>query len=123
MAKPKITIDYELDIRTDQIMKNINNGRNAGAKAASEFLQKQIASEAPAGPTGNLKKSVVSKKMSRDGIWITAIDRMKAPHAHLIEFGARGGSMPANPFFRRTFELYKEYAIRILQDPIKKSIR
>jgi HK97 gp10 family phage protein len=55
--------------------------------------------------TGNLSRSPTTKMLpSRYGNQprpsIAAIDRKIAPHAHLVEEGARGGQMPAQPFFR-----------------------
>lgn len=55
--------------------------------------------------SGNLRRSPVTRMMDRRRAdqprpSIAAIDRRKAPHAHLVEFGARGGQMPAQPFFR-----------------------
>ena len=47
----------------------------------------------------NLEKMGISIKNIQAAF--VAMDYRKAPHAHLVEYGARGGAMPANPFFRR----------------------
>jgi HK97 gp10 family phage protein len=79
----------------------------------------------PRGPTGNLRGAWVAKLLKSVGNWprsaMVAINRKKAPHAHLVEFGHinwRGGIRkkgeghqiggkkgtlvytPAHPFFR-----------------------
>ncbi len=70
--------------------------------------------------TGNLRRSPVTKKMSRlnrdnPAPSIAAIDRKIGRHAHLVEFGTKGvrvdpdtgkeyGVMPAQPFFRPAWD-------------------
>ena len=74
-------------------------------------LAKAIRAKAPPGPTGNLKKAVKTKQLERWGKnpapAIAAIDRKRAAHAHLVEYGhalVRSGKVighvPAHPFWR-----------------------
>jgi len=79
---------------------------------------------APMGPTGNLKKSIITKFLKQIKNYprtaMAAVNQRKAPHAHLVEFGSPGrykkknkagakrhypmgtyfGPMPAHPFWR-----------------------
>lgn len=88
---------------------------------------------APVGPTGNLRKSLRAKLLARRatalgalGVTegyaapaIAAVDRRKAPHSHLVEFGTGEriggprsvryggrsfGKMPSKPFLRPAWE-------------------
>ena len=95
---------------------------------AADIITREVQSRAPQGPTGNLKSSPVTKKLKREYYGhparaIAAIDRKKAPHAHLVEYGTSSrrevkdkqvlydsktgkffgksvGPMTARPFFR-----------------------
>jgi HK97 gp10 family phage protein len=97
---------------------------------------------APVGPTGNLKKSPVAKMLpsrefGKPGKAIAALDRKKAPHAWLVEFGSHGeriskrgkssGVMPANPFFRNAWDSTKDWVlghiIEGLKDLIEGSVK
>lgn len=83
---------------------------------AARFMRSNIQTEAPVGPTGNLRRSVVAKKFSHSlkdrPAAFCAIDYRTGPHAHLVEYGTSArawksgkstGIMPANPFFTRGF--------------------
>ena len=64
--------------------------------------------------TGALKKSIKAKKRRGSSTKIRAsvyIDKRKGAggrHWHLVEFGARGGNMPAQPFITPAFGESKE---------------
>jgi hypothetical protein len=45
-----------------------------------------------------------------------------APHSHLVERGARGGTMPAQPFFRPGIDASKEQVIRHFESEIIKAV-
>jgi HK97 gp10 family phage protein len=97
--------------------KEVANIMLEGAKVVKTAIKRG----APRGPTGNLKKAVKAKKAKRwqkhrPSAW-AAVDRKKAPHAHLVENGhavVMGGKLgeggrvvghvPANPFVRRAAE-------------------
>ena len=66
---------------------------------AAEMVEKAVLARVPLGPTGNLRRSVVLRKMDNPGVWVVAMDRGIAPHAHLVEYGHSGGASP-HPFFR-----------------------
>lgn len=99
---------------------------HAGVIQAAERIAGTIRSEAPRGPTGNLKRSIEFGGFKpRQGKPVAAFVRVNAkiaPHAHLVEFGARGGAMPANPFFTRGFNSARESAMRIVQEKAGQAI-
>lgn len=49
---------------------------------------------------GTLKKAINSKYFRKSKAAYVAVDYSMAPYAHLPEYGARGGQMPAEPYFR-----------------------
>lgn len=72
----------------------IKNVKKAARKPAG-IIQNKVKSKAPVGPTGDLRRSVITKEL--DNVWIAAIDQSVAWYAFLIEFGL--GQMSENPFF------------------------
>lgn len=97
-----------------------------GIKKAADSVRDAIEAEAPKGPTGNLKRSVQSGMFKkRSGKPIAGFVRVNgkiAPHAHLVEFGARGGAMPANPFFSRGYAKSKDSALQAVEDALRSAI-
>lgn len=92
----------------------------------------------PDGPTGRLKKAIRTKKLRRYGNKpapaISAVDRKKAPHAHLVEYGTgprygkKGtkayigkyfGVMPSKPFMRPAVDEKKTDVIRYVVTKLK----
>ncbi len=115
-------------------------------------LQARIRAAAPLGPTGNLRKGIVAKRLSRGGYLrsiFTATEFHKAPHDHLVEFGAverrpkkrtvmfdkrtgkfygrRVAPMPARPFFwptvAREMPAIEERMAERLQKLVEQRIR
>lgn len=111
---------------------------NKGARKISAAIR----AKAPKGPTENLRKSVKTKKLKRFGKApapsLSAIDRKRAPHAHLVEFGSHGerigkkgskryrgkkfGVMPAIPFFEPAIKEKGAEVIRNVINEIKKLV-
>jgi len=58
-----------------------------------------------------LLKSAIKYKPAKSPkfpyVALAVVDRKKAPHAHLVEYGARGGAMPAHPYLRPAFDHLK----------------
>jgi len=69
---------------------------------AADIITQEVQNRAPQGPTGNLKRSPITKKLPRrwdlPALVLSAIDYRIGPHAHLLEFGT--SRMRARPFFR-----------------------
>ena len=92
---------------------------NQGAKIIAEAMRGKVPVK-----TGALKKSIKTKKLKRLGAQpapsIAAIDRKKAPHAHLVEFG-HGGPQPAppHPFFRPAVDENENRVYKHVEDGIK----
>jgi HK97 gp10 family phage protein len=100
--------------------------KNALKKAAAP-IRAAAEANAPIGPTGNLKKSmVVSTELKSHKVRakksVIVFVGSTAPHAHLVEFGTAPryqengkytGQMPANPFFRHAWDATKHEALQI----------
>lgn len=98
--------------------------------SAAEIVTAEIQSNVNQIPkvTGNLRSSPVTKMMEKRRHGeprpsIAAIDRKKAPHAHLVEFGARGGQMPAQPFFRPAWDAKRKAALEHIKEELAKSVK
>ncbi len=88
--------------------------------SGAELVRDDAVRMAPLGPTGNLKRGIIAKKFDRKipghPSAFVAIDYRIAPHAHLVEFGARGGQMPAKPFFRPAIDANRENVKTIIKN-------
>jgi len=90
-----------------------NISRRAATGIAAE-VRNDIRTKAPK-RTGNLKKSIKSKRDRGKKGQVSAsvyVDRSggksgRGYHWHLVEFGARGGNMPAQPFVVPTVEQWR----------------
>ena len=91
-------------------------------KDAAEMMENEVRTRVPVGPTENLKRAVVLRKMDNPGTWVVAIDRMIAPHAHLVEYGHAGGAGP-HPFFRPAVDTASSKAMKMIEDEIGKAIK
>ena len=76
----------------------------------TKSMVKVAKAKAPVGPTGNLRSSIRSRDIGRDGLSMTVVPRRpKGAHRHFVEYGTRRrssskgnrGAMPANPFMNR----------------------
>ncbi|MCP4639719.1 MAG: hypothetical protein GY851_04770 [bacterium] len=113
---------------------------NRSLKELAKIVKEAIKSEAPEGPTGNLKKSITHKV--QENYAVIGPDHQqfaegeKGYHAHLVEFGTVArysksggfrGVMPPNPFMRRawTRSVGPAYAAirRSLSDAIEREAR
>lgn len=105
---------------------DLKSGVADGIKKAAESVRDVIEAEAPKGPTGNLKRSVEAgmfkKRSGKPIAGFVRVNAKTAPHAHLVEFGARGGAMPANPFFSRGYAKSKDQALQAVEDALGSAI-
>ena len=107
--------------------------------SAVQITSRVSRKEAPVGPTGSLKKAVRTKRLRRrfgkPAPAISAIDRKKAPHAHLVHdgtderIGRRGryrgkrfGRMTANPFHARAWDKTRGKALSHIEKKVKKLV-
>lgn len=98
-----------------------------GASIIAKVIRKNI----PIGPTKNLRKSLRVKKLKRHNsgaaAYIVAIDRKRAPHAHLVEDGHKvkrkkdgevvGYSKP-HPFFSPGVDASENEALQFVEDKL-----
>ena len=125
-------VDFrELEWMLDQLPKAMSKTvlKNALKKAAAP-IRAAAEANAPAGPTGNLKRGMIistelksHKVRARKSVIVfVGADAVSAPHAHLVEFGTAPryhengkyvGQMPANPFFRHAWDATKHQALQI----------
>jgi len=99
-----------------------------GAKQIRDYAKVN----APVGPTGNLKKSLIAKTLKRRGSAMDAlglgqgnpapaiagVNYRIAPHAHLVEYGHGGPHpAPAHPFLRPAWDWNKDRVqIQVIND-------
>ena len=53
---------------------------------------------------------------------LVGVNHKMAPHSHLVEYGARGGEMPAQPFLRPAIAAARPAVAKIVADGLKKII-
>jgi len=94
-------------------------------------LAKEMKALAPAGPTANLKKSIRAKLLKRyvnNPAAGAGVNRRKAPHSHLVEFGTDDryhksgkyvGKMPMQPFLRPAWDANKERITKGIIEKLK----
>ena len=125
--------------------KDITRGLHSGLK----IVQRIAKNKAPKGPTGNLKRGIVSGVFRRQvrgspAVYM-AIDYSIAPHAHLVEFGTKqrvprkwgflqfeidgktifakhAKGMPAKPFWRPAIDTGKSAAGKVAIKKIAGSV-
>ena len=81
--------------------------------------------------TGRLSVSPATRmgKQLYYGVPRTAISFIRyrtakaAPHAHLVERGARGGQMPAQPFWRPAWDSRRGAMLALIETRVKANIR
>jgi len=105
-------------------------GKSLNSKGMEQnFLKKaqEIASDAERRApvlTGLLKSSMVARLMDKRGnnprVAVAAVDRKKAPHAHLVEFGT--SRAPAHPYFRPAVESKMGSMAKSLKEDLKKGV-
>ena len=127
-----------------QIKKRIiANAVSAGATVMRQEVERQAPIQKRFASTYPLKKSILSRKVRGKDFYHVGPSR-RAPHAHLVEFGTTGrrffkkphfvnlggrrvfvthsGTMPADPFMRRTFNIKGEVAVNKILRQMEKRI-
>ena len=113
--------NFQMDKETKKLMKSLGNILTIGelgfsAGIGADIIAKEARKRAPVGKTGNLRRGIVSKinksaaQFSNKGAAYVGANYKIAPHAHFVEYGARGGEMPAQPFMRPAIELKQREA-------------
>ena len=113
----------ELNKVLEELQKSVDDGEKDGiVKSAAEKVKFAVETGIPIGPTGNLRRSLALRKMSKPGVYVVAMDRKIAPHAHLVEYGHAGGAS-ANPFFRPAIDSALPQAAKVIEEEIKRRVR
>jgi HK97 gp10 family phage protein len=104
----------------------------------AQIIAARVRARAPQGPTGRLKEAVIAKMLPRRGPGpasaIAAVDRKKAPHAGLVEYGHRLvrkgkviGNVPAKQYFRpavdETQAAVTELVMSKLQNLVEEAVK
>ena len=89
----------QLNFTVQRVADNLQKGCEVATLKQARLLKSRIESKINRGPTGNLKSAVIAKLVSKRGqnpvIAIAGIDRRKAPHAWLVEFGGHDIRYPS----------------------------
>jgi len=135
--KVKVKGTKELQKELDKVANEMKDALQLGTEEAANSVAGIVRSNAPVGPTGNLRGAVETKPLPRrDGypeVTMVGVNYKKAPHQHLVEFGSGPryhssgryvGQMPAQPFFRRSIDgargLVKSIIRENAETPIKR---
>lgn len=123
-----ILSDKELENRVLDAAKIIRNDAKSKAPIAKQGHWKKYGRGGGSMwvDPGSLRRSIVAKTFKGESkeapAAFVAIDYSIAPHAHLVEFGARGGQMPAQPFFRPAIDGNRRQVVSIIKDGLRKTI-
>lgn len=129
MATPKMRM--EIDPETKNLLESMKGFLTVGelsfsAGLAANVIAAEARLRAPQGKTGNLKRGIVAKvnkilqQFSGVGAAYVGVDYKIAPHAHLVEYGGRGGEMPAQPFMRTAVDVKQAEAGKIVETDLLK---
>jgi len=93
---------------------------------AARIVKSTIRAEAPV-DDGELRDSIKInpkklRKRGRGNVLVAAEYSSTMKHAHLVEFGARGGEMPANPFFSRGYAKSRGEALAAIEAGVQAAI-
>ncbi len=126
----EVTGTAELQHALDMVARELADAMETGTNEAAEVVAGMVRAQAPVGPTGNLRRGVQTKRLSRSDVYpattLVGVDYGIAPHQHLVEFGtgpryAKGtgayrGQMPPQPFFRATIDAARGVIKGILRE-------
>jgi HK97 gp10 family phage protein len=127
----KVTMDGidDLNKKILQMLKGISpEVAEPILRKSAIFLRDDIRQRAPLGPTGNLKAALLTatlkmRKGELCGPALVAINKNKAPHAHLVEYGHAGPHpAPPHPFFRPGWDANKGKVEQDITEGLIKSI-
>lgn len=133
--KDRITLDFTgFDELERELKKMDEKTRSKTLANVTEKAARPIRDKAKSlvkKKTGNLKKSIQTKKLNRlgDGVGAAIVGpsrgKDKGNHGHLVEFGYKhtnGKTIPASPFMRPAFESEEEAVLKIYEEELKKEL-
>lgn len=128
-------MSFRPSLETTQLLKAMSNLLTkpelaVAAGKGADIIADEARRLAPEGPTGNLKRGIVARVDKvhtefgggHEGHAYVSVNYKIAPHAHLVEYGARGGEMPANPFMRRAQEAKEAEAVSAIDHDLQQRI-
>lgn len=127
---PKLS--FQMDPATRKTLRELPQLLTVGelgysAGLAADLIAAEAKRLAPE-KTGALKRGIVARvsKVSAhfmgQGSAYVGVDYHIAPHAHLVEYGARGGQMPAKPFMRPAIQSKQAEALRLIDTDLQQRI-
>lgn len=130
MAHPKIS--FAMDPETKKALHSMTNLITVGelgysAGLAADLIAQEARRLAPE-KSGELKRGIVARvnKVAAEfmgvGSAYVGVDYKIAPHAHLVEYGARGGQMPAQPFMRPAIDTKQADAAKLVDADLQQLI-
>ncbi len=123
---PRIT--FHMDEKTKKVLKESMDLLTVdelafSAGIAADIIAEEARLRVPV-KTGDLKRGIVARKnkeasaFTGKGTAYVGANYKIAPHAHLVEYGARGGQMPANPFMRNAIASKRGEAMAAMEKDI-----
>ena len=123
MSKVRIDGLRKLQKDFDKLTKGLSPDEiTAAAEKAATPIRDAARQRVPQ-KTGKLHDAIVVKKQNPGKNYasvLAAVDRVKAPHAHLVHDGTF--KMAPRPFFRQAVESESNNAAKIFRDEIKKMV-
>ncbi|MBU1567719.1 MAG: HK97 gp10 family phage protein [Proteobacteria bacterium] len=121
-----------MDKKTKDMLKDFHSFLTVGELGFSAGIAADIFAEEARSrvkvKTGKLKGAIVSRinktqaQFGEKGSAYVGVDYKKAPHGHLVEYGARGGKMPAQPYIRPSIDVKQGEAIAAVEADISRRI-
>ena len=121
----------------ERVKKSLGNDKlEPIIKGAADIITKQVrvnvnainkvSGRLRASPKTKMLKGMFGNRNPRPSI--SAIERSPykksgAPHAHLVERGAKGGTIPAQPFFRPAWDMKRGEALKHIETESAKSVK
>ena len=112
------TLKSAADIMTKQVRSNVQSmfpASNSRKGKTENFLRFSPATRMGKLSGYNLPRVAVS--------FIRYRTKKAAPHAHLVEYGARGGQMPAKPFWRPAFDSVRQRMLALIEAHVIANIK
>lgn len=126
MAKPKLKFSVKntesVEKEIQRAAKRLNHKQvEPLVRQGAEVMADEARSRAPR-DSGLLRDSIHTKRQGADDppVWLAAVDRAQAPHAHLVEHGTV--NMQPQPFWRPAFDAVHDDIVRILKSGLQKKV-
>jgi len=112
----------EVDRQIDRAIRRLDHDQVGPlARQGAEVMANEARSRVPR-DSGLLHDSIHTKRQGVDDppVWLAAVERRQAPHAHLIELGTV--NMQPQPFWRPAFDSVHGEIVRILEGGLRRKV-